>query len=138
KQGTSAAPFVSSVILLTFLTIQLIACRALLRSVAVARFRIWFATALAVGAIATGLVRAQVSEEQKNRGEESDTTETHSASSPRPNKSPTPRAKRPTSKSAKKPKHSDEREETTGSATPRETPEQSASPNSKRRHITTP
>ncbi|PYI85882.1 MAG: hypothetical protein DMF09_03590 [Verrucomicrobia bacterium] len=32
------------------------------------RFRIWLATALAVGAIITGLLRAQVTEEQQNRG----------------------------------------------------------------------
>jgi len=53
----------------------LIAPRALLRSVAVVRFRIWLAAALAVGAIITGLLRAQVTEEQQNRGDKSDTSE---------------------------------------------------------------
>jgi len=88
----------------------LIAARALLRSVAVVRFRIWLATALAVGAIITGVLRAQVSEEQKSRRDESETSET-SASSPKPKKSPTPKAKGVRSKSAKKHR---------GSATPDE------------------
>jgi N-acetylmuramoyl-L-alanine amidase-like protein len=67
----------------------------------VVRFRIWLATALAVGAIITGLLRAQVSEEQKSRRDESKSSET-SASSPKPKKSPTPKVKGTTSKSAKK------------------------------------
>jgi N-acetylmuramoyl-L-alanine amidase-like protein len=67
----------------------------------VVRFRIWLATAFAVGAIITGLLRAQVSEEQKSRRDQSESTET-SASSPKPKKSPTPKAKGATSKSAKK------------------------------------
>jgi hypothetical protein len=93
--------FVTSVALLTFLTIPLIASRALLRSVAVVRFRIWLATALFLGAIITGLPSAEVSEEQKSRRDESESTET-SASSPKPKKSPTPKAKTPTNKSARK------------------------------------
>ena len=87
--------------LLTFLTIPLIASRALLRSVAVVRFRIWVATALAVGAIITGVLRAQVGEEQKSRRDESESSEA-SASSSRPRKSPTPKAKGARSKSAKR------------------------------------
>jgi len=116
----------------------LIAPRALLRSVAVVRFRIWLATALAVGAIITGLLRAQVAEEQQNRADQSDTSESRPASSPKPKKTPSPAAKRATGKSAKKGKKSDETEETTPSATPRETPEPTASPKSKRRHTPTP
>jgi len=116
----------------------LIAPRALLRSVAVVRFRIWLATALAVGAIITGLLRAQVTEEQQNRGDKSDTSESRAASSPKPKKTPSPAAKRATGKSAKKGKKSDETEETTPSATPRETPEPTASPKSKRWHTPTP
>ncbi len=116
----------------------MIAPRALLRSVAVVRFRIWLATALAVGAIITGLLRAQVTEEQQNRGDKSDTSESRAASSPKPKKTPSPAAKRATGKSAKKGKKSDETEETTPSATPRETPEPTASPKSKRRHTPTP
>ena len=116
----------------------MIAPRALLRSVAVVRFRISLATALAVGAIITGLLRAQVTEEQQNRGDKSDTSESRAASSPKPKKTPSPAAKRATGKSAKKGKKSDETEETTPSATPRETPEPTASPKSKRRHTPTP
>jgi N-acetylmuramoyl-L-alanine amidase-like protein len=67
----------------------------------VVRFRIWLATALAVGAIITGILRAQVSEEQKNRRDESESSET-SASSPKPKKSPTPKTKGAKNKSAKK------------------------------------
>jgi hypothetical protein len=104
----------------------------------VVRFRIWLATALAVGAIITGLLRAQVTEEQQNRGAQSDTSESRAASSPKPKKTPSPPAKRATVKSAKKGKKSDETEETTPSATPRETPEPTASPKSKRRHTPTP
>jgi hypothetical protein len=104
----------------------------------VVRFRIWLATALAVGAIITGLLRAQVTEEQQNRADQSDTSESRPASSPKPKKTPSPAAKRATGKSAKKGKKSDETEETTPSATPRETPEPTASPKSKRRHTPTP
>jgi N-acetylmuramoyl-L-alanine amidase len=104
----------------------------------VVRFRIWLATALAVGAIITGLLRAQVSEEQQNRSDKSDTNESHAASSPKPKKTPSPSAKRATGKSAKKGKKSDETEERTPSATPRETPEPTTSPKSKRRHTPTP
>ena len=140
---------------------ELIASRALLRSVAVVRFRIWLATALALGAIVTGLVRAQVNEEQKSRRDESESNKI-SASSPKPKKSPTPKAKTATSKSAKRhrasdasvtPKKSpspsaelktskersgDEEEEPVASPTPRETPESSASSKSKRGHTPTP
>jgi hypothetical protein len=104
----------------------------------VVRFRVWLATALAVGAIITGLLRAQVSEEQKSRRDESEQTETTPASSPKPKKTPSPAAKRATAKSAKKGKKSDETEETTPSATPRETPEPTTSPKSRRRHTPTP
>jgi N-acetylmuramoyl-L-alanine amidase len=70
----------------------LITSRALLRSVAVVRFRIWLATALAFGALVTGLLRAQVNE-RKGR-DQSEETETHVASTPKPRKSPTPKTKR--------------------------------------------
>ncbi|HVI76917.1 MAG TPA: hypothetical protein VM715_01890, partial [Candidatus Acidoferrum sp.] len=83
----------------------MIASRALLRSVAVLRFRIWLATALAFGALAAGLLYAQVSEEK--RRDQSEESEARSASSPKPKKSPTPKAKRhhtptPKPKTAKK------------------------------------
>ena len=90
----------------------MIAPRALLRFVAVVRFRIWFATALAVGAIITGLLSAQDSEEQKSRRDESQSIET-SAATPKPKKSPTPKAKTTTNKSTKKHR---------GSATPDKAP----------------
>jgi hypothetical protein len=102
----------------------LITSRALLRSVAVVRFRIWLATALAVGAIITGILRAQVSEEQKSRRDESESSET-SASSPKPKKSPTPKAKEAKSKSAKKhraPARNATHSDAGGSATPDEAP----------------
>lgn len=69
----------------------MIASRALLLSVAVVRFRIWLATALAFGALIAGVLRAQVSEEK--RREQSGKTETRSASIPKPKKSPAPKAK---------------------------------------------
>jgi hypothetical protein len=116
----------------------LIAPRALLRSAAVVRFRICLATALAVGAIITGLLHAQVGGEQQSARDKSDTSDSRATSTPKPKKSPSPGAKRATGKSAKKEKKSDETEDTTPSATPRETPEPGASPKSKRRHTPTP
>ena len=70
----------------------MIASRALLLSVAVVRFRIWLATALAFGALVAGLLRAQVNEEK--RRDQSEETETRTASTPKPKKSPTPKTKR--------------------------------------------
>ncbi|PYL60298.1 MAG: hypothetical protein DMF24_10550 [Verrucomicrobia bacterium] len=128
----------------------MIAPRALLLSVAVARFRIW--AALAVGAIAAGLLYAQVSEEQESRRGQSDYGEAHVASSPKPKKSPSPSAKKATRKSTKKhrPSATPEKEATafpraklasdeeeTPNPTPRETPEPSASAKSKRPHAAT-
>jgi hypothetical protein len=80
----------------------LIASRTLLRSVAVVRFRIWLTTALASGAIVAGLLRAQVSDEEKSRRDESEQTETHSSPVPKSRKSPSPAAKASTDKSGKK------------------------------------
>jgi len=69
------------------------------------RIRIQLATALVLGALIASLLRAQV-EEQK-RDDQSEETETRSASTPKPKKSPTPKTKRrptstPKSKTAKK------------------------------------
>jgi len=129
----------------------LIASRALLLSVAVVRFRIW--AALAVGAIVAGLLCAQVSDEQESRRGQSDSGETHAASSPKPKKSPSPAAKRAARKSTKKHRASAtphetataipkaelaSEEEKTPNPTPRETPEPTASPKSKRHHTPTP
>jgi hypothetical protein len=83
------------------LTIRLIASRPLLRSPAVVRFRIWLATALVLGAIVSGLLRAQVSEEPKNR-DESERSETRAAPSPKPKKSPSPASMAAGRKRAKK------------------------------------
>jgi outer membrane biosynthesis protein TonB len=69
----------------------LIASRALLLSVAVARFRIWLVAALAFGAIVAGILRAEVDKERTRA--KSEDTESHTASSSKPRKSPTPRAK---------------------------------------------
>jgi len=70
----------------------LIASRALLRSVAVGRFRIWLVTALAFGALVAGLLRAQVNKEKES--DQSEESETRAASTPKPRKSPTPKTKR--------------------------------------------
>jgi len=129
----------------------LIASRALLLFVAVVRFRIW--AALAVGAIAAGLLWAQVSDEQRSSPDETTRSETRATPTPRPKKSPSPGAKRATSKSTKKHRASPTPDETataipkaklasegekTSNPTPRETPEPTASPKSKRHHTPTP
>ncbi|HEY3659818.1 MAG TPA: hypothetical protein VGK91_01170, partial [Candidatus Udaeobacter sp.] len=69
------------------------------------RFRIWLATALAFGALAAGLLYAQVNEEK--RRDQSDESEARSAPTPKPKKSPVPKARRhhtptPKPKTAKK------------------------------------
>jgi N-acetylmuramoyl-L-alanine amidase len=68
----------------------------------VVRFRIWFATALASGAIVGSLVCAQVGDEEKSRRDESEQIETPTTSSAKPKKSPTPIAKTSGNKSEKK------------------------------------
>ena len=70
----------------------MIVSHALLRSVAVVRFRISLATALAFCALIAGLLYAQVNEEKKR--DQSEETETRAASTPKPRKSPTPKTKR--------------------------------------------
>jgi len=80
----------------------LIASHALLRSVAVVRFRIWLATALAFGAIVGNLLRAQVGDEEKSRRDESAQVQAHASPSPKPKKTPNPAAKASRDKSAKK------------------------------------
>jgi hypothetical protein len=94
----------------------LIESRPLLRSNAV-RFRLWLATALALGAIAVTLLRAQVSDERNQRDESSEQQqEARGVSSPKPAKSPSPVAKpKATAKKSKK-KHG-------ASPTPEESPE---------------
>jgi hypothetical protein len=81
----------------------LIEPRALLRSDAV-RFRLWLATALALGAIAGNLLRAQVGEDGRNqRDESSEQQETRGVSLPKPAKSLSPIAKaKPAAKKSKK------------------------------------
>jgi N-acetylmuramoyl-L-alanine amidase len=72
----------------------------------VSRFRLWLATAVALGAIAGSLVRGQVSNDEEKSGDESGKSqhETSASSSPTPKKSPKPvaKAKAATSKSKKK------------------------------------
>jgi hypothetical protein len=72
----------------------------------VVRFRLWLATAVALGAIAGTLLRAQVSDDEKSERDESgkEQHETHAGSSPTPKKSPGPvaKAKAATGKSKKK------------------------------------
>jgi len=83
----------------------LIVSHALLRSDAV-RFRLWLATALALGAIAGSLLRAQLSEDEKSqRDESSEQHETPAISSQRPKKSPSPTAKRKATAKKAKRKH---------------------------------
>jgi len=105
----------------------LIASRALIRSAAVVRFRLWLATALALGAIASSLLRAQVSDNEKNQREESGKgqNETQAASSPAPKKSPSPIAKAKAAANKSKKKHG---------ASP--TPEESPSPIAKAKPAT--
>jgi N-acetylmuramoyl-L-alanine amidase-like protein len=83
----------------------------------VVRFRLWLATALALGAIVGSVLRAQVSEEEKSRRDESGKKqhETSVVSSPTPEKSPSavPKAKAAAKKSKKK---------RSPSATPEESP----------------
>jgi hypothetical protein len=141
----------------------LIASRALLRSVAVVRFRIWLATAVAFGAIVAGLLRAQISEEQ--RRDQSEQAEKGAASSTKPKKSPTPIAKgkaltrKPPKKYQASPapekartaipraklagddsssQKSREDQGATPAATPLGTPKPNASPKTKRLHTPTP
>jgi N-acetylmuramoyl-L-alanine amidase len=66
----------------------------------VVRFRIWLATALASGAIAGNLLRAQVGDEEKSRRDESE--QIAASPSPKPKKSPSPVAKVSRDKSGKK------------------------------------
>jgi hypothetical protein len=128
--------------------------------VAVLRFRIWFVTALAFGAIIAGILPAEVDEQRRRDQSE----EAVAASSPKPKKSPTPRAKAkaagqkstkkhrpsvtprntPAAKRAKlasdaspTPK-SDSDEDTTRPSRPHKTPTPAASKKMKRRHTPTP
>ena len=93
----------------------MITSRALIRSAAVVRFRLWLTTALALVAIAGTLLRAQVSDSEKSQRDDSETGqhETESASSPAPKKSPSPIAKAKAAASKSKEKHD-------ASATPEE------------------
>ena len=80
----------------------MIASRALLRSVAVVRFRVWLTTAFVSGVILGSLLCAQVDDEEKSRRDESEQIETHASPSPKPKKSPSPAAKASRDKSEKK------------------------------------
>jgi len=97
----------------------------------VVRFRIWLAAALAVGAIITGLLRAQVTEEQQNRGDKSDTSESRAASSPNQRKlrAPLQTSNRQVSEEREKIRQN-RRDNAIGHAA--ETPEPTTSPKSKR------
>jgi hypothetical protein len=97
--------------------------RALLRSAAVVRFRLWLATALALGVIVGSVLRAQVREEESQRDESRDEQhERRAVSSPTPEKSPSPVAKAKTAANKSKKKRR-------GSPTP----EESSSPTPKAR-----
>jgi hypothetical protein len=95
----------------------LIAPRALLRSVAVVRFRLLFATALALGAVVGSLLHAQVGDEEKSTREESPRKrhKTHAISSSTPAESPSPIAKAKAASGKSRKKGAD-------SATPEESP----------------
>ena len=95
----------------------LIASRALLRSVAVSRFRLWLATAVALGAIAGSLLRGQVSNDEEKPGDEPEKSqhERRASPSPTPKKSPKPVAKAKAAASKSKKKRS-------ASPTPRKSP----------------
>jgi hypothetical protein len=83
----------------------------------VVRFRLWLATAVALGAIAGSLLRGQVSNDEETPGDESGKSqhETHESSSPTPTKSPKPVAKAKAAGSKSKKKRS-------ASPTPRKSP----------------
>jgi hypothetical protein len=74
----------------------------------VVRFRLWLATAFALGAIAGSLLRGQVSNDEEKSGDESGKSqhETHASSSPTPKKSPKPVAKTKAGESKSKKKRS--------------------------------
>jgi N-acetylmuramoyl-L-alanine amidase-like protein len=93
----------------------------------VVRFRLWLATAVALGAIAGSLLRGQVSNDEETPGDESGKSqhETRASSSPTPKKSPKPVAKTKAAGSESKKKRS---------ASP--TPEKSPSPISKAKRAT--
>jgi hypothetical protein len=95
----------------------LITSRALLRSVAVVRFRLWLATAIALGAIAGSLLRGQTSSDEDKPGDESEKSqqEARASASPTPKKSPKPITKAKAGKSKSKKKR-------TPSPTPRKSP----------------
>lgn len=105
----------------------------LIRSAAVVRFRLWFATVVALSALLATLVRAQVSDEEKRKREESLKTrqEAHDDSSPSDQKSPSPKPKAKHKKSQKSPSPTPKRkkhkpsveEEETPKPKPSETPE---------------
>jgi outer membrane biosynthesis protein TonB len=77
----------------------------LIRSAAVVRFRIWFATVVALSALLATLVRAQVSDEAKRKREEFLKTrqEARSESSPSDEESPSPKPKAKHKKTQKSP-----------------------------------
>ncbi|HEV8618340.1 MAG TPA: N-acetylmuramoyl-L-alanine amidase [Candidatus Udaeobacter sp.] len=81
------------------------------------RFRLWLATAVALGAIAGSFVRGQVSNDEEKSADESGKSqhETSASSSPTPKKSPKPVAKAKTASSKSKKKRST-------SPTPRKSP----------------
>ncbi len=95
----------------------MIAPRALLRSAAVVRFRLWLATAFALSAIVGSLLRAQVTSDEERAREELPRKRhtTHRTSSPTPNKSPSPIAKA-------RPVEHKSSDETGVSASPEESP----------------
>ncbi len=126
----------------------MIARPALLRSAAVVRFRLWLATTLALGAIVGSVLRAQVSDDETRKGEQSvkKRQKAHTVS-PAPEESPSPIAKaKPVSNKSKKKtgtsaaaeespspiakakaaKKSGEEEETIPKPKPSETPEPTA------------
>jgi hypothetical protein len=79
----------------------------------VLRFRLWLATALALGAIVGSLLHAQVSDEEKRKRQETD-----AVSSPTPEESPSPIAKAKAVKQKSK-------NRAAASATPEESPKPS-------------
>ena len=94
----------------------MIARPALLRSAGVVRFRLWLATAFALGAIVGSVLRAQVSDVETGKGEQS-VKKRHKAHSfsPAPEKSPSPIARA-------KPVSSKSKEETDTSPAPEKSP----------------
>ena len=96
--------------------VELIAFFALLRSPVVVRFRFWFVTAVALIAILSVVLRAQVSDEEKRKREIF--LKSHSASSNEKSESPSPTPKHKSTKKKATPKPKSTKRKSTAKKSP--------------------